>query len=74
MPNVKNSVLAKVIEFCKHHKDDPMNDIEKVRFLMGFGERRRTCLDMPVNRYPEPVSVCGCSLFYYFLLCARPNN
>ena len=30
LPNVKNNVLAKVIEFCKHHKDDPMNDIEKV--------------------------------------------
>ena len=30
LPNVKNNVLAKVIEFCKHHKTDPMNDIEKV--------------------------------------------
>ncbi|TFJ86254.1 hypothetical protein NSK_002462 [Nannochloropsis salina CCMP1776] len=29
LPNVKNNVLAKVIEFCKHHKEDPMNDIEK---------------------------------------------
>ena len=31
LPNVKNHVLVKVIEFCKHHKTDPMNDIEKVR-------------------------------------------
>jgi S-phase kinase-associated protein 1 len=31
LPNVKNHVLVKVIEFCKHHKTDPMNEIEKVR-------------------------------------------
>lgn len=31
LPNVKNNVLAKVIEFCKKYKEDPMNDIEKVR-------------------------------------------
>ena len=37
LPNVKNNVLAKVIEFCKHHKIDPMNDIEKVRaFFMSL--------------------------------------
>jgi hypothetical protein len=24
-------VLAKVIEFCRKYKEDPMNDIEKVR-------------------------------------------
>ncbi len=31
LPNVKNNVLAKVIEFCRKYKEDPMNDIEKVR-------------------------------------------
>ena len=30
LPNVKSSILAKVIEFSKHHKVDPMNEIEKV--------------------------------------------
>jgi len=29
LPNVKATVLSKVIEFCTHHKDDPMNEIEK---------------------------------------------
>ena len=29
LPNVKTNVLAKVIEFCKHHVDKPMADIEK---------------------------------------------
>jgi S-phase kinase-associated protein 1 len=30
LPNVKNNVLVKVIEFCKHYKQEPMNEIEKV--------------------------------------------
>jgi len=29
LPNVKNNVLAKVIEFCRHHQEEPMTEIEK---------------------------------------------
>ena len=29
LPNVKGAVLQKVIEFCTHHKDEPMTEIEK---------------------------------------------
>ncbi|KAL7518812.1 hypothetical protein ACHAWX_003616 [Stephanocyclus meneghinianus] len=29
LPNVKAQVLKKVIEFCKHHKTEPMTEIEK---------------------------------------------
>jgi len=29
LPNVKADVLKKVIEFCKHHREEAMNDIEK---------------------------------------------
>ncbi|KAG7400078.1 suppressor of kinetochore protein mutant [Phytophthora boehmeriae] len=29
LPNVKSSVLAKVVEFCKHHRDAPMAEIQK---------------------------------------------
>ncbi|OQR85536.1 S-phase kinase-associated protein 1A [Achlya hypogyna] len=29
LPNVKSPVLAKVIEFCAHHVNNPMADIEK---------------------------------------------
>mmetsp|Transcript_9472 Transcript_9472/g.14535 ORF Transcript_9472/g.14535 Transcript_9472/m.14535 type:complete len:196 (-) Transcript_9472:188-775(-) len=29
LPNVKSSVLAKVIEFCKHYVEEPMSEIPK---------------------------------------------
>ncbi|CAB9514571.1 phase kinase-associated protein 1 [Seminavis robusta] len=29
LPNVKSQVLHKVIEFCEHHLQEPMNEIEK---------------------------------------------
>eukprot|EP00544_Gedaniella_sp_CCMP2646_P007951 CAMPEP_0202486794 /NCGR_PEP_ID=MMETSP1361-20130828/5266_1 /ASSEMBLY_ACC=CAM_ASM_000849 /TAXON_ID=210615 /ORGANISM="Staurosira complex sp., Strain CCMP2646" /LENGTH=165 /DNA_ID=CAMNT_0049116031 /DNA_START=91 /DNA_END=588 /DNA_ORIENTATION=+ len=29
LPNVKADVLKKVIEFCEHHKEEPMTEIEK---------------------------------------------
>jgi hypothetical protein len=30
LPNVKSSILAKVVEFCQHHKSEAMTEIEKV--------------------------------------------
>jgi S-phase kinase-associated protein 1 len=35
LPNVKSSILAKVIEFCQHYKEESMTEIEKV----GRGSR-----------------------------------
>mmetsp|Transcript_12837 Transcript_12837/g.24497 ORF Transcript_12837/g.24497 Transcript_12837/m.24497 type:complete len:163 (-) Transcript_12837:93-581(-) len=29
LPNVKAAVLKKVIEFCQHHRNEPMTEIEK---------------------------------------------
>jgi S-phase kinase-associated protein 1 len=29
LPNVKSQILGKVMEFCKHYSEEPMNDIEK---------------------------------------------
>lgn len=34
LPNVKSSILAKVIEFCGHYSTDPMYEIEKVRIAL----------------------------------------
>jgi hypothetical protein len=33
LPNVKSSILAKVIEFAKHYKEEAMTEIEKVKML-----------------------------------------
>jgi len=30
LPNVKSAILARAIEFSKHHRIEPMNEIEKV--------------------------------------------
>ena len=30
LPNVKSAILAKVIEFAQHYRQEPMNEIEKV--------------------------------------------
>lgn len=29
LPNVKSAILSKVIEYCKHHKDNPPEEIAK---------------------------------------------
>lgn len=36
LPNVKSSILAKVIEFAKHYKEEAMTEIEKVGFSVQF--------------------------------------
>ena len=41
LPNVKSSTLAKVIEFAKHYKSDPMFEIEKVSDVFTFPHRLR---------------------------------
>ena len=33
LPNVKSTILAKVIEFAQHYKVEPMSEIEKVRIF-----------------------------------------
>jgi hypothetical protein len=33
LPNIKSTVLSKVIEFCRHHENNPMKKIEKVDTL-----------------------------------------
>ena len=32
LPNVKSTILSRVIEFIRHYSEDKMNEIEKVRF------------------------------------------
>lgn len=31
---MKSTVLSKVIEFCSHHHNNPMREIEKVRSIL----------------------------------------
>jgi len=38
LPNVKSPILAKVLEFCKHHIEEPMNEIEKPLKSANMGE------------------------------------
>ncbi|EJK51345.1 hypothetical protein THAOC_29487 [Thalassiosira oceanica] len=38
LPNVKAAVLRKVIEFCQHHKGEPMTEIEKPLKSARMGE------------------------------------
>ena len=38
LPNVKSQILGKVMEFCKHYCEEPMNEIEKPlkRFVASY--------------------------------------
>ncbi len=36
LPNVKSTILTKVIEFSQHYKEDPMHEIEKVPHRLCF--------------------------------------
>lgn len=46
---VKSRVLAKVIEFCKHHVDAPMPTIEKVRASASRERASLTSVPLPVQ-------------------------
>jgi S-phase kinase-associated protein 1 len=41
LPNVKSAILAKVIEFAQHYREDPMHEIEKVANLSKYRRRSR---------------------------------
>ena len=38
LPNVKAEVLRKVIEFCEHHLEEPMSEIEKPLKSQAMGD------------------------------------
>ena len=38
LPNVKSQILGKVLEFCKHYTEEPMNEIEKPLKSANMGE------------------------------------
>jgi S-phase kinase-associated protein 1 len=38
LPNVKSQILGKVLEFCKHYAEEPMNEIEKPLKSANMGE------------------------------------
>jgi hypothetical protein len=33
LPNVKSTILAKIIEYCQYYRQYPMNEIEKASFF-----------------------------------------
>jgi hypothetical protein len=43
LPNVSGPVLAKIMEFCTHHVEEPMNEIPKVRALSGKMSQKTGC-------------------------------
>lgn len=58
LPNVKSPVLSKVIEFCSHHHNNPMREIEKVVLFMSFCA---TCVDGGVCEEGWPLTgACDC--------------
>mmetsp|Transcript_12194 Transcript_12194/g.22148 ORF Transcript_12194/g.22148 Transcript_12194/m.22148 type:complete len:170 (-) Transcript_12194:282-791(-) len=60
LPNVKAEVLKKVIEFCKHHHEDPMTEIEKPL-------KSATMAEVVQKWYAEFVSVQQVTLFELIL-------
>jgi S-phase kinase-associated protein 1 len=53
VPGVEPGHLAKVIEFCEHYKDSPMEDIEKVRELKYY---KANCA---LNLFLKPLKSCN---------------
>jgi S-phase kinase-associated protein 1 len=60
LPNVKAEVLKKVIEFCTHHHEDPMTEIEKPL-------KSATMAEVVQKWYAEFVSVQQVTLFELIL-------